>query len=98
MQIAASGTLGSNRSFAAAVSKVGIGPFTNELNMQCPKCSNKTRFAICADAWGMYSENGFDPDADDLPSRGSDWTEHAGCVCPDCDHGATVSDFRSDEV
>lgn len=60
----------------------------------CPSCGLKDSVQVAATVWGLFTPEGFDSDADDLPSYDNDFDEHAGAICPECGHRGNLSDFQ----
>jgi hypothetical protein len=48
---------------------------------------------ICANVWGMHTENGFDDEHEDLPNCDSDWDGYRACICPNCGKEGIVEEF-----
>jgi hypothetical protein len=68
-------------------------PNTNCLEgMSCPKCQNFGPFVIAVSTFVCVSDDGTDGAHGDI-----EWGENSSCHCVDCDHTATVADFREDE-
>jgi hypothetical protein len=64
--------------------------------MRCPKCQSNGPFDIVTTTLMMWSDDGTDW------SKHSDGTEFAQgektfCRCYDCNHEATVADFRTEK-
>ncbi len=65
---------------------------TNVLaGMACPKCGSLGPFGIAAECWATVYDSGVEETGD------FEWADEAACRCDECQHMATVEDFRIEE-
>jgi hypothetical protein len=59
--------------------------------LACPNCGQDEALKIAITCFAYVSDEGSEELGD------HEWTDDSGCICPDCNHAATVAGFIASE-